>query len=273
MTTRSRNGTSSSDGDAALRVEDVSVTLGGQQILHDVSFSAQEGEGVALIGPNGSGKTTLLRAVSGAVERTGGVHLDGRPVEEWSSRERARRLAFVRQGAGISFDLSVRDLVLLGRAPHRGWLAPFNAEDEACVDRVLQRVDLTSFAERSVQSLSGGELQRAFLAQALAQEARVLLLDEPTAHLDVHYQFELFGQVRELVDEGRSVVAVVHDLELAARFADRLLVMDQGRIVARGTPPQVLTPRLIARVFGMQASVRSGNNSHLRVDYRSPVER
>jgi iron complex transport system ATP-binding protein len=180
------------------------------------------------------------------------------------------RVAMVRQQSAVSFDLTVRDVVMLGRAPHRGWFASFGEDDEEMVEAAMTEVDVATYADRPLTSLSGGEVQRAFLAQALAQDADLLLLDEPTTHLDVHYQFSLLDAVRRQVEYDRSVVAVVHDLEHAARYADRLIVLDKGQCVARGTPREVLTSELIADVFGMSAVIYPAGDE-LRIDYRSPV--
>jgi iron complex transport system ATP-binding protein len=254
-----------------LRVDQLDVRLGGQGILTDVGFEVESGTWVGLIGPNGSGKTTLLRAIGAHVPFDGHIELDGRPVTAWSAAERARRLAFVRQAASLSFDFTVEDLVLLGRAPHRGWLQAYNATDRERVQEALAQVDLEGFESRSVLSLSGGETQRVFLAQALVQEADLLLLDEPTAHLDVHYQFAFMEQVSALVETGRTVLAVFHDLELAARCVDRLLVLGEGRLRAEGPPADVLRPERIAEIFGMRARVHRGPDGSLRIDYREPV--
>jgi iron complex transport system ATP-binding protein len=201
----------------------------------------------------------------------GTITLDGRPVEAWSAAERARRLAYVRQAPSLTFDFTVEELVLLGRAPHRGWLQAYQAADRSRVRDALSRVDLDGFAHRSVLSLSGGETQRVFLAQALVQEADLLLLDEPTSHLDVHYQFAFMDQVADLVANQRTVLAVFHDLELAARYADRLLVLHEGRLVADGAPASVLTPDCLAQVFGMRARIERRDDGTLRIEYLRPV--
>ncbi|PEN14917.1 ABC transporter [Longibacter salinarum] len=261
----------STDTAPLLSVRDVTVERGGKTILDHVSFDVRAGEWLGVIGPNGSGKTTLLRVVSGAMDACGSVDLKGRTIDTWGARERAQTLAFVQQSTGTAFDFTVRDLVLLGRAPHRGWLSSFSASDRAAVDRALAEVDLEGFADRSIQSMSGGEVQRAFLAQALAQDADLLLLDEPTTHLDVHYQFRLLDAVRAQVNQGKTVLAVVHDLESAARYADRLLVLSEGKRVATGEPASVLTPECIREVFGMEATVRQDNP--LRIDYSTPRSR
>jgi iron complex transport system ATP-binding protein len=247
------------------------VALDGTEILHGLQFEVASGTWIGLLGPNGSGKTTLLRTVAGLLPYAGTLLLDGRPVRDWSARAMARRVAFVRQSTPLSFDFSVEELVLLGRSPHKGWLERYGGDDRTSVQEALARVDLSGFARRSVLSLSGGERQRVFLAQALVQEADVLLLDEPTTHLDVHYQFEFLNVVRDLVATGRTVIAVFHDLELAARYADHLLVLDQGCLVADGPSPAVLTTSLLADVFRMRARLEATDGDGVRIHYLHPV--
>lgn len=256
---------------ALLSGQQVCVTLDETPIVHDVTFGVAAGSWTGLIGPNGSGKTTLLRALSGLVPYTGSLKLDGDEVRAWSPRALARRMAFVRQSTPLSFDFRVDELVMLGRAPHKGWLDSYAASDRAHVHEALARVDLDGLAHRSVLSLSGGERQRVFLAQALVQQADILLLDEPTTHLDVHYQFAFLDVVREMVAEGCTVVAVFHDLELAARHADRLLVMHQGRLRYRGAPAEVLTPSMLAQVFRMKAAVAYTPDNDLAIRYKASL--
>lgn len=247
------------------------VALDDQPILRDVSFDLEAGSRVGLLGPNGSGKTTLLRAINGVLPYEGRLQLGGREIQAWSPSALARRMAFVRQSPSLTFDFRVDELVLLGRAPHKSWLQSYSTQDRAMVHAALAQVDLDGFADRSVLSLSGGELQRVFLAQALVQEADLLLLDEPTSHLDVHYQFAFMEQVEALVDRGCAVFAVFHDLELAARHAERLMLLDKGRLVADGLPAEVLTPRRIADVFRMEATVNRAPDGTLRIDYHGQV--
>ncbi len=254
-----------------LSVDRLTVTLDGYTILRDVRFDVSPGQWVGVIGPNGAGKTTLLRAIGGHIPFEGRIELQGARVEEMGASARARILAFVRQARSLTFDFTVEEFVLLGRAPHRGWLEAYRRSDQQRVRKVLAQVDLEGFESRSVLSLSGGEMQRVFLAQALVQDADLLLLDEPTAHLDVHYQFSFMEQVRAQVAEERAVVAVGHDLELAARYADRLLLLDDGELRAEGTPASVLTPDQIATVFGMRADVGRHPDGSLRIDYLEPV--
>ena len=254
-----------------LSVDRLTVAFDGHTILRDVSFDVSAGRWVGVLGPNGAGKTTLLRAIGSHIPFDGDICLNGASVEDMSAQDRARTLAFVRQARSLTFDFTVEEFVLLGRAPHRGWLQAYRASDRERVRGALARVDLDGFASRSVLSLSGGEMQRVFLAQALVQDAELLLLDEPTAHLDVHYQFSFMEQVQGQVAEGRTVLAVGHDLELAARYADRLLLLDEGALVAEGPPASVLTPDRIAEVFGMRAELDRHPDGTLRIDYLGPV--
>ena len=247
------------------------VAIGGTPILEDISFSVEPGTWTGLLGPNGSGKTTLLRAISGLLEFEGSLSLDGRPVATWTRRALAQRLAFVRQSHAIAFDFRVLDLVLLGRAPHKSLLSVYNHEDEQHALDALHRVDLDGLAERSFHSLSGGEQQRVFLAQALVQKADILILDEPTTYLDVHHQYEFLGHVRTLVDAGKTVIGAFHDLELAARFSDNLLVLDRGRLAAQGSPEKVLTRDLLAQVFRMEADVATTPAGQLRIAFAAPL--
>ena len=240
-------------------------------MLHGVAIDVAPGTWTGVLGPNGSGKTTLLRAVSGALSYTGRLALWEREVRAWKPRMLARRLAFVRQALPLAFDFRVEELVLLGRAPHRGWLEPYTPADRAQALDALERVGLAGFAQRSVLSLSGGERQRVLLAQALAQEADLLLLDEPTAHLDVHYQFELMERIHALVEAGRTVVSVFHDLEMAARHTDQLVVLSNGQLAAAGPPADVLTEERIASVFQMQARITRSPEGAPRIDYLRPT--
>ncbi|MFQ5570899.1 MAG: ABC transporter ATP-binding protein [Rhodothermales bacterium] len=247
------------------------VALDGTLILRDLSFEVEAGTWVGLLGPNGSGKTTLLRTVSGLLPYEGALTFSDRPIRTWKARELARQVAFVRQSTPLSFDFTVEELVLLGRSPHLSWLERHTREERDQVRHALARVDLDGFGRRSVLSLSGGERQRVFLAQALVQQSNVLLLDEPTTHLDVHNQFEFLNLVHELVQAGRTVVAVFHDIELAARYADHLIVLNRGRLAASGPPPTVLTEGLLASVFRMQTQLDTAPDGTIRIYYQIPV--
>ena len=251
--------------------ERLRVRLNGRPVLHGLSFDLARGHWIGLVGPNGSGKTTLLRTLAGLLPHEGRLELDGQPVRAYPPRERARRIAFVRQSPDLSFEFRVAEYVLLGRAPHRGWLEGFTKADRARAAEALAAVGLEGFEDRTMNALSGGEQQRVQLAQALAQEPDVLLLDEPTAHLDVHHQFEIMDRVAAEVEGGRTAIAAFHDLAFAARYADRLLVLHDGRLAADGPPPQVLTPDLLRTVFRMDAEVTAGPAGRLEIRYLQPV--
>ncbi|WUS95510.1 ABC transporter ATP-binding protein [Streptomyces sp. NBC_00708] len=236
-----------------LRAARVSREAGGRLLLDGVTLAPQPGTTVGLIGPNGSGKSTLLRILAGLLApHAGTVTLDGEPLAAAGRRQVARRVAVVDQHAVTQDELSVLDVVRLGRIPHRrAWSAP-TGEDAAAVDAALERTGLTGLRERSWHTLSGGERQRVQIARALAQQPRELLLDEPTNHLDIQHQLELLSLVASLP---LTAVIALHDLNLAAMFCDRIVVLSGGRAVAGGTPEQVITEELIEEVYRVRAVV------------------
>ncbi|MGI5472083.1 ABC transporter ATP-binding protein [Streptomyces sp. CA-132043] len=236
-----------------LRADRVSRTAGGTLILDGVSLTPRPGTLNGLLGPNGSGKSTLLRLLSGVTGPDSGVvTLDGRPLTRSGRRTVAQRVAVVDQQADTQTELTVLDVVRLGRVPHRRAWAPASAADEEAVRTALARTGLDGKAHRHWHTLSGGERQRAQIARALAQEPRELLLDEPTNHLDIRHQLDLLDLIAAL--RLTSVVAL-HDLNLAAMYCDQLVVLKEGRVVACGTPAEVLTRDLIADVYGVAADV------------------
>lgn len=241
-----------------ITVQHLEKALGGSPVLQDVSLDVPEHKTVGIIGPNGSGKSTLLRCICRILRPdTGAVLLDGKPLFRCSVRQSARQMAVVAQHNTYNFDFTVRDIVLMGRSPHKRAFEPDNGQDYAIVARSLAQVGMDGYGDRSFASLSGGEQQRVILARALAQQTPCLLLDEPTNHLDIRYQLQLMELVRGL---GRTVIAVVHDLNIAALYCDTLAVMQAGRIVATGTPRDILTPDLIWQVYGVQARVLQDEN-------------
>ena len=224
--------------------------------LERVSCAVAPGRLVAVAGPNGSGKTTLVRALTGLTPvEAGEVLVEGRPLERWPRGELARVLGVVPQREEIAFPLLVEETVLLGRYARLGPLAAPSRADRLAVQAALERCDVAGLARRPVDSLSGGEWQRVRLARALAQEPRALVLDEPTASLDVRHEMELLELVRRLVDGGMAGLIITHQLNLAARFADRMLLLDRGRMAAEGTPVEVLTRETLARVFEWPVAV------------------
>lgn len=251
---------------------DLRVDLAGRRVLDGLSFCIEPGTVTALVGPNGSGKTTLLRTLAGLLPYDGILALDGTPLRTWADRDRAQTLAYVRQRSSLAFDLTVREFVALGRMPHRSWLAGPSAADHAAVADALATTQLTDLAERSARTLSGGEHRRLLLAQALAQDTPTLLLDEPTAHLDLRHQLDLAALLQRLHADGRTLVVALHELDLAARLADQVLLLHRGRLVAAGTPADVLTPAHIAEVFGVTATVTpSADGLDFRYDLDSSL--
>jgi iron complex transport system ATP-binding protein len=237
-------------------VRDVTVELGGRAVVDAVDVAVADGEWLALIGPNGAGKTTLLRAIARLVPFAGEIVLDGRAVGELSRPELARLIAVVPQEPSTPPWMTAAEYVLLGRTPHLGPLAKEGARDRNAAARALARLDLLPFADRRLGTLSGGEKQRVVVARALAQEARIVLLDEPTAALDIGHQqqaLELLDGLR--AESGLTLVAAMHDLTLAAQYADRMVLLDAGRVVADGAPVDVLTEAAIAQHYGAAIDV------------------
>jgi cobalamin transport system ATP-binding protein len=240
----------------ALALDRVSVSLGGARVVDHLSCVVEPGEWVAVIGPNGAGKTTALRAIAGLVDYEGAIRVHDEEARTIARRELARRIALVPQVPVIPGDITVRGYVMLGRTPHVGYFGTEGHGDHRAVAAALDQLDLHEFAERRLDTLSGGERQRATLARALAQDAPVLLLDEPTAALDMGRQ----QQVLEIVDRLRTsrnltVVSTMHDLTLAGQYADRLLLLDGGRLVAAGGADDVLTRELITEHYGAEVTV------------------
>ncbi|HLX59267.1 MAG TPA: ABC transporter ATP-binding protein, partial [Ktedonobacteraceae bacterium] len=244
------------NSDPLLELRGVTFGYDRQPLLYDVHFQVRAGEMVGLLGPNGSGKTTLLRLVSGALRpQEGAVVLDGRDARAWGRRELARRVAVVPQEMHVPFAFSVEELVSLGRTPYQHLLGSNTREDQRIVGGALQAADIGGLARRIFNELSGGEQQRVIVAMALAQQPTLLLLDEPTSHLDIKYQIELLELVQQLNREtGVTVIAAMHDLNLAARYFPRLVLFQRG-IVADATPAEVLEPHLLQRVYGVKVQV------------------
>lgn len=235
-----------------LTVDDVRLSYNGRVAVDGVSFAVEPGEMVSIVGPNGSGKSTLLRGMSRLKKpMSGRVLLDETDIRAMSARQVARNLAILTQSPDAGPDLTVRELVFRGRYPHQGILQRVTAADIEAVEWAMAAADTAQFAARPLGSLSGGERQRAWIALALAQQPRVLLLDEPTSFLDISHQVEVMHLLRRLNHEGITVVAVLHDLVLAARFSDRVIAMRSGRVEFDGPPRQVLEPVGLERVFGV----------------------
>ena len=250
----SGTGDMGSDVGRGIEVQNVTLSFGDTRVLSGVSLSVAPGTFVGLVGPNGAGKTTLLGTINAALSPDAGtVRVGGEDVRSLSRRAVSRRVATVPQDTTASFDFTVRQVVEMGRHPHR---PRFGTDpDPGAVDRALERTGTVELADRPIGQASGGERQRAVLARALAQDAPALVLDEPTASLDVNHQVETMDMVRGLVDEGRTAIAAIHDLNLAARYCDALVLLADGEIFARGPPASVLTPDRLAAAFDARATV------------------
>jgi len=229
------------------------------RVIEDVSLSFDKGQVIGLIGPNGAGKSTLLKLLMGLAEPVEGqVLLDKRPLQTYPRREIARRISLVPQDVSIGYAFTVREIVAMGRNPHLGSFQPETDRDIELIRRALEKTDLLGMVDRRVDQLSGGERQRVFIARALAQETPILLMDEPTASLDLCHQLEVLTLVSELAKEGHLAITAMHDLEQASRFCHRLVLLSQGRIVADGTPDEVLTADNLRRYFSIEARVERG---------------
>jgi iron complex transport system ATP-binding protein len=241
----------------ALRGTDLRAGYGDVAVLRGVSLEVAPGEVFAIVGPNGSGKSTLLRVLNGAMRRQGGaVELLGRALESYDARSRARIMATVAQENTVAFRFTVIEVVLMGRAPHLGAFRFESPHDVAVARAALERFELLSLAHRHLEELSGGERKRVFLARALAQEPRVVLLDEPTAFLDLKHVASIFNRFRELAAEhAMAVVATLHDLNAAAMYADRVMLLKEGVGVACGAPMEVLTEENLRRVYETEVYV------------------
>ena len=236
-----------------IEAENLSWAAGPAIIVDGIDVPAMPGRILGLLGPNGSGKSTLLGMLARTIQpRTGVVKLDDRPYSDWAPRDIARVLSVVQQKATTDQDVTVRDVIDLGRIPHRRrWAGP-SPRDREVVEAAARRTGIEHLLNRDWHTLSGGEQQRAHLARAFAQEGQVMLLDEPTNHLDIRHQHALLRMVRGL---GRTVIAAIHDLDLAATYFDHIVVLNDGGVAADGKPSEVLTPELVGDVFGMAASM------------------
>jgi iron complex transport system ATP-binding protein len=240
-----------------LSVENIHFSYANQAILQDISFDVQAGTFVGLIGPNGAGKSTLIKLIAGLLPlKQGRLTISGRNSSDLTGRQRARLMAYVPQSIELHFPFSVREVVRMGRFAHRAGLIAHDPQNEEAVSTSIRTMDLQSLAEHPFTTLSGGEKQRAVIASALAQESDLLLLDEPTSALDLKHQQLILTQLKQQVQaQKKTTLFVTHDINLAAQFCDRLLLMHEGHLVADGTPKEVLQFRLIQKVYGVKVYI------------------
>ena len=236
-----------------IKTENVNVVLEDHNILKDINIEVDNKEVVGIIGPNGSGKSTLLKCIYRVLKPSNGiVKFDYADIKNISVKESSKKLAVLSQHNNYNFDFTVKEIVLMGRSPHKKFMERDNKEDYDIVNDALKKVDMMNFKDRNFQSLSGGEQQRVILARALAQQPKCLILDEPTNHLDIKYQLQLMRIVKSLNIE---VIAAIHDLNIATMYCDKIYVLKDGKIVQYGTPKEILTPQLIKNVYEVDAKL------------------
>ena len=238
-----------------LEVKALSVRYGEAQVLTDVSFRVRSGEWLMITGPNGAGKSTLLEALTQGVAYSGEIFLHGRGIRTYKPRERAHNVGLLHQRYAAGYAFTVEEVVRLGRYAYHDALGGFDKADEAAVEQALRQTGVEAIRSHPVSQISGGEVQRAFLAQLFAQNPKILMLDEPSSHLDLAYQKQILELIQTwLKEEGRAVISVVHDLSVARKFGTRVLLLDRGRAVADAPPEEALSPALLQAVYGMDVS-------------------
>ena len=250
----------------AVFAEDLSFSLGDRFILKNINLSINKGEFVGLIGPNGAGKTTLLKCLSGLIKCEGRIFINGTEISKLALKDIAREIAFLHQKTAVAFPFTVLDVVLMGRYPHKAFLGWENADDINIAKKYLAMVDAEHLEMRPVTQLSGGETQRIMLARVLAQESRIIFLDEPTANLDIAHVESIFRLASELCSSGRTVITAVHDLKIAAGYCSRMVLMKQGSVFADGKPEEVLSSRNLSEVYDVNALVYK-NRLTEKLDY------
>jgi len=244
-----------------IKTENIKVDIGSTSILKGIDINVDNKEFVGIIGPNGSGKSTFLKCIYRTLKPSGGVvKLDEVAIDKLSVKDTAKKMAVVSQHNHYNFDFTVKDIVLMGRSPHKKIMERDSEEDYKIMDEALRKVNMLDFKNRSFSTLSGGEQQRIILARALAQQTKCLILDEPTNHLDIKYQLQLMSIVKGLNIE---VISAIHDLNIAAMYCDKIYALKDGQVVAYGTPRDILTPKLIKEVYEVDAVVNEDKNSNI----------
>ncbi len=242
---------------STLETENLFCAYNGETVLYDINLRIEPGRFICLLGPNGSGKTTLMRAFCRIIKPVKGVvKLDRRSIQEYHAREVAQKIALVSQSNRLAWPFTVHQIVNMGRFPHRGWVSPLSHEDHSKVEEAIRVTGLWEHRNRIIHTLSGGEAQRAMIARALAQSPRILLLDEPVAHLDLKYKVAVLDLVKKLAVEGLGVVVSLHDLNLAAMYADTMVLLSRGRVYAVGGPSTILTKKNLEAVYETEVVIK-----------------
>lgn len=249
---------------SSMKVSGLSYGVNGKTIVADASFEIKRNELLGIVGPNGAGKSTLLRLLTRIIHPSGGnILLDGEDISRYQVKELYRKISFLPQSSYFDFPLSVLEVVLMGRYPYLGIFDSETKEDIERAENCLSLVDMEGFSRRKVTTLSGGEQQRALIARVLAQETDFIFLDEPSSHLDIHHKFALMELLRSVAQKGKGVAVVLHDLDLASRFCDRILVLESGQIKALGEPSRILSEELLSSVFKVRGSWGPGSGNLL----------
>ena len=236
-----------------LKVEKLTYDIGGTRILKDITFDVEENTFVGVIGPNGSGKSTMLKSIYGVNKPSGGnIYFEGEDLLKISSKDRAKKIAVLAQESGGQFDFSVQQVVEMGRYPHKNTLENYSKHDLEIVDRVLYEMKLDNYRERSFNTLSGGEQQRVLIARLLVQESKFIILDEPTNHLDIGHQIEIMNIIKKM---GVTVLSAIHDMNMAAIYCDKLVIMKKGEVITQGSVEETLTSEMLKDLFNVEAEI------------------
>lgn len=239
-----------------LEVKNLSFGVGERKILKNISFEVRDGEIVGIIGPNGAGKTTLLKSINGIIEEVEGEILyNKKSIREYGRKELAKNISFMNQNTNIAFDFSCLDIVTLGRYPYLKKFQEYGEEERKKAEEYMEKTNTLKFKDRMIGELSGGERQRVLFAKTLTQESDLILLDEPTASLDMKYEEEIFSIVSKLRDEEKSVIAIIHNLRVAIKYCTRLILISNGEVVADGTPEEIITEENLKSIYGVEAKV------------------
>lgn len=239
-----------------LEVENLNYSYGPKLVLKDISFSIARGSFISIIGPNGSGKSTLLKTINNTYKRSSGnIFLNEKPIEEYKVKDLAKEIAMVPQYTNIDYDFDVIDIVLMGRYPHKDRFSKYNEMDYKNVRKAMEITNTYKFKDRKITQLSGGEIQRVIIAKAIAQDSNILLLDEPTSNLDINHQIEIMEFLKKLNQEGKTIVMVLHDINLAARYTKEIILINEGEVLDRGKPEKVISKQNLEQAYSLVSEV------------------